>query len=76
MYKVGMSRRLDPEERVDELSGASVPFRFDIHAMIFSNDAPKPEAALQNAFAGKKINMLTIKRNFSRLTWKGLRGLC
>ena len=39
VYKIGMTRRLEPEERIAELSGASVPFKFDIHAMIFSNDA-------------------------------------
>ena len=50
IYKIGMTRRLDPQERVDELGDASVPFKFDVHAMIFSDDAPALEAALHRAF--------------------------
>ena len=46
VYKIGMTRRLDPQDRVDELGDASVPFNFDVHAMIFSDDAPALEAAL------------------------------
>ena len=55
IYKIGMTRRLDPQERVDELSDASVPFNFDIHAMIFTEDAPGLETALHNAFESKKL---------------------
>lgn len=55
VYKIGMTRRLDPMERVDELGDASVPFNFDIHAMIFSEDAPKLEAALHKAFEDRKL---------------------
>lgn len=54
VYKIGMTRRLEPMDRIDELSNASVPFRFDVHAMIFSDDAPKLEAALHRAFDDKK----------------------
>ena len=68
VYKIGMTRRLDPNERVYELGDASVPFRFDVHAMIFSEDAPKLEAALHNAFADKKINMVNQRREFFRVT--------
>lgn len=46
-----MTRRLDPMDRIDELGDASVPFDFDVHAMIFSDDAPKLEAALHNGFS-------------------------
>ena len=63
-----MTRRLDPEDRIAELSGASVPFRFDIHAMIFSNDAPKLETALHNAFADKKINLVNGRKEFFRVS--------
>lgn len=49
VYKIGMTRRLDPMERVYELGDASVPFNFDVHAMIFSDDAPKLENALHKA---------------------------
>lgn len=68
VYKIGMTRRLDPEDRIAELSGASVPFRFDVHAMIFSNDAPKLEAALHNAFADKKMNLINGRKEFFRVT--------
>lgn len=68
VYKIGMTRRLDPQDRVDELSDASVPFNFDVHAMIFSNDAPKLEAALHNAFADRKLNFVNQRREFFNVT--------
>lgn len=64
IYKIGMTRRLDPMERVNELGDASVPFNFDVHAMIFSDDAPKLEAALHNAFDKQKLNMVNTRREF------------
>ncbi len=68
VYKIGMTRRLDPQERVDELGDASVPFNFDIHALIFSDDAPKLEAALHKAFEDKKLNMVNTRREFFHVT--------
>ena len=68
VYKIGMTRRLDPMERVDELGDASVPFKFDVHAMIFSDDAPKLEAALHRAFENKKVNMINSRREFFKVT--------
>ena len=68
VYKIGMTRRLDPDERIKELSGASVPFGFDIHAMIFSDDAPKLEAALHNAFDDKKVNIVNQRKEFFRVS--------
>lgn len=68
VYKIGMTRRLEPTERVDELGDASVPFNFDIHAMIFSEDAPKLEAALHKAFENKKVNMVNTRREFFHVT--------
>ncbi len=68
IYKIGMTRRLDPTDRVDELGDASVPFRFDIHAMIFSDDAPALEAALHRAFDSKKVNMINTRREFFHVT--------
>ncbi len=68
VYKIGMTRRLDPQERVDELGDASVPFAFDVHAMIFSDDAPTLEAALHRAFEDKKVNMVNPRREFFRVT--------
>lgn len=68
VYKIGMTRRLEPMERVDELGDASVPFKFDVHAMIFSNDAPGLEAALHRAFENKKVNMINNRREFFKVT--------
>jgi predicted transport protein len=68
VYKIGMTRRLEPEDRIAELSGAAVPFRYDIHALIFSNDAPKLEAALHNAFADKKVNLVNGRKEFFRVS--------
>lgn len=68
VYKIGMTRRLDPMERVYELGDASVPFRFDVHAMIFTEDAPKLEAALHQAFADKRINMVNPRREYFRVS--------
>lgn len=68
VYKIGMTRRLDPQERVDELGDASVPFNFDVHAMIFSDDAPALEAALHKAFENRKLNMVNKRREFFNVT--------
>lgn len=68
IYKIGMTRRLDPQERIDELSDASVPFNFDIHAMIFSDNAPALENALHKAFENKKLNMVNQRREFFNVT--------
>lgn len=64
IYKIGMTRRLNPQERVDELGNASVPFNFDVHAMIFSKDAPALENALHHAFDDRKVNMVNKRREF------------
>lgn len=64
VYKIGMTRRLEPMDRVDELGDASVPFKFDVHAVIFSDDAPKLEAALHHAFDDKKVNMINNRKEF------------
>lgn len=68
VYKIGMTRRLEPMDRVDELGSASVPFKFDVHAMIFSEDAPKLEAALHRAFDSKKVNMVNNRKEFFKVT--------
>lgn len=59
-----MTRRLDPQERVDELGDASVPFNFDVHALIFTDDAPGLETALHNAFESRKLNKINARREF------------
>jgi len=66
IFKIGVTRRLDPQERIDELGDASVPFDFDIHALIFSEDAPMLENALHKAFASNRLNMINLRREFFR----------
>ena len=68
VYKIGMTRRLEPMDRIDELGSASVPFNFDVHTMIFSDDAPALEAALHKAFEDKKLNMINQWREFFMVT--------
>lgn len=68
IYKIGMTRRLNPQERVDELGDASVPFKFDIHAMIFSEDAPALEAKLHKAFEDRKLNLVNQRREFFKVS--------
>lgn len=68
VYKIGMTRRLEPQERIDELGDASVPFNFDVHAMIFSDDAPALEASLHRAFEDRKLNMVNSRREFFHVT--------
>lgn len=64
IYKIGMTRRLEPMDRVRELGDASVPFYFDVHAMIFSQDAPALEAAIQRQFAEKRVNLVNNRKEF------------
>ncbi|MCZ1075610.1 DUF4041 domain-containing protein [Rhodococcus sp. A5(2022)] len=64
MVKIGMTRRLDPMDRVRELGDASVPFRFDVHALFFSEDAVTVEAELHEAFAERRVNKVNPRREF------------
>lgn len=64
VVKIGMTRRLDPMDRVRELGDASVPFRFDVHVMIFSEDAVTLENQLHAAFAKQRINLVNAHREF------------
>ena len=64
VFKIGMTRRLKPEERVDELGDASVPFPFDIHAMIYSTDAPSLETAFHQKFAMRQVNLTNPRKEF------------
>lgn len=66
VFKIGVTRRLEPFERVDDLGDASVPFEFDVHAMIFSENAFALEAALHKAFENRKLNMVNHRREFFR----------
>jgi hypothetical protein len=65
---IGMTRRLDPYDRVRELGDASVPFRFDVHAMLPSHDAVGLEKALHERFADRRLNQVNARREFFRVT--------
>lgn len=68
VYKIGMTRRLDPMERVLELSNASVPFPFDVHTFIYSEDAPALEADLHRFFDSKKVNSINYRKEYFHVT--------
>jgi len=64
VYKIGMTRRLEPLDRVKELGDASVPFLFDVHAMIYSEDAPALESALHREFTDERVNLVNFRKEF------------
>lgn len=64
VVKIGMTRRLEPMDRVNELGDASVPFRFDVHTLYFSTDAVSLEAALHAHFANRRLNKVNLRREF------------
>ena len=66
MVKIGMTRRLDPLNRVRELGDASVPFRYDVHAMVFSDDAVGLETHLHHQLADRRVNLVNMRREFFR----------
>lgn len=68
VVKIGMTRRLDPMDRVKELGDASVPFTFDVHALFFSEDAVGIEASLHRTFADLRLNQVNTRREFFRVT--------
>ncbi len=73
VYKIGLTRRLEPLDRVRELSNASVPFSFDVHALIYSEDAPALETALHRRFRADQMNKVNRRKEFFRLDLKELR---
>lgn len=68
VYKIGMTRRLEPMDRVNELGDASVPFYFDVHAMIYSDNAPAMENALHKVFADRRLNLVNLRKEFFHVT--------
>ena len=64
IVKIGMTRRLEPMDRVKELGDASVPFPFDVHAIIFSEDAPSLEKELHKAFQEMRVNKVNNRKEF------------
>lgn len=67
VYKIGMTRRLDPLDRVKELGDASVPFEFDVHAIMYTDDAPKLENTLHRAFNHRRVNRVNEKKEFFKV---------
>lgn len=75
VFKVGMTRRLEPMDRIWELSDASVPFDFDVHAIIPCEDAPALENLLHNEFDDLRINKVNFRKEFFRVPLERLRSL-
>lgn len=67
VYKIGMTRRLEPLDRIRELGSASVPFMFDIHAMVYSEDAPTLENKLHHRFATERVNQVNLSKEFFKV---------
>lgn len=67
VYKIGVTRRLDPMDRINELSSASVPFKFDVHALIFTDDAYKLETELHEYFDKERVNRVNKRKEFFKL---------
>lgn len=73
VFKIGLTRRLEPLDRVRELGDASVPFSFDVHAMIFNEDAPALETALHRHFLTAQVNKVNPRKEFFRVPVKIIR---
>ncbi|WP_417835320.1 DUF4041 domain-containing protein [Thalassospira tepidiphila] len=74
VYKIGLTRRLDPMDRVKELGDASVPFPFDVHAIIYYDDAPALEAALHREFSHSRVNAVNLRKEFFRVDLEKIRA--
>ena len=68
VVKIGMTRRLEPLDRVRELGDASVPFRYDVHTLFFAEDAVGIETALHHRFEARRVNRVNLRREFFRVT--------
>ena len=75
IFKIGMTRRLDPQERIDELGSASVPFKFDVHSFIFSNDAVQLESDLHQALENNRVNKVNNRKEFFKISIDDLENL-
>lgn len=73
IFKVGLTRRLEPLDRVKELGDASVPFKFDVHMMIFSEDSPKLERTLHQALHKHRVNRVNFRKEFFRVDLETIR---
>lgn len=75
LFKIGMTRRMDPQERVDELGSASVPFKFDVHAMVFSDDAVGLEGKLHKLLSRQRVNKVNYRKEFFKTDISSLREM-
>jgi hypothetical protein len=75
VYKIGMTRRLDPMDRIWELSDASVPFDFDVHAIIYTEDAPALEAELHERFRDRRVNAINERKEYFYATMAEIAGV-
>lgn len=73
VFKIGMTRRLEPLDRIRELGDASVPFEFDVHAMIYSDDAPELEKKLHKIFLRMQLNKVNARKEFFKVTLSDIR---
>ncbi|MCT1174786.1 GIY-YIG nuclease family protein [Lactococcus lactis] len=67
IFKIGMTRRLEPQQRIDELGSASVPFKFDVHAFIFSDDAVGLEYKLHKMLNQNRVNKVNLRKEFFKV---------
>ena len=75
VFKIGMTRRLDPQDRINELGSASVPFKFDVHSFIFSDDAVSLEKELHDRLNSKRLNKVNMRKEFFKVTIEELEDL-
>ncbi len=75
IYKIGMTRRLEPMDRINELGDASVPFKFDVHAIIFSDDAPALENILHKTFEENRVNKLNPRKEFYNIDLNSIKEI-
>ena len=75
VFKIGMTRRLEPQDRVNELGDASVPFPFDVHSFIFSEDAVALEAALHRKLDDRRVNKINLRKEFFNVSIDELKDI-
>ena len=75
VFKIGMTRRLDPQDRVNELGSASVPFKFDVHSFIFSQDAVGLEKKMHDMLNDRRLNKVNLRKEFFKVSLDELEQL-
>ena len=75
IFKIGMTRRMEPQERIDELGDASVPFPFDVHSFIFSDDAAALEHRIHEMLNDRRVNKVNLRKEFFHISLDDLEAL-